>query len=110
MTKDSEDTLARIEAALTAADWEKLDFNVRRARRKKYISQSMEHILLAEGELQKALSRINIDLASTKEELEVFEPLQDTSAAGVKLDGAREELKKADLSASDYERRVSTCV
>jgi hypothetical protein len=39
MTKDSEETLARIEASLTAADWEKLDFNVRRARRKKYISQ-----------------------------------------------------------------------
>ena len=67
---------------------------------------AIEHILLAEAELQKAMSRINLDVSSTKEEFEVFEPLDGDGHGTVKLDVAREELKKADLSASDYERRV----
>lgn len=63
----------------------------------------MEHIFIAEAELQKGLSRMNLDLGSEKDELEVFEPL---SGSLIKLDVARDELKKADNSASDYERRV----
>lgn len=39
MGKEAEDLLERIDQALLATDWDKLDSLTRKARRRKYISQ-----------------------------------------------------------------------
>jgi len=63
----------------------------------------MEQIFIAEAELQKCLSEMNLDISSEAEELEMFVPLGSTPPS---LSAARTAIKHIYSSGSDREKKV----
>lgn len=65
---------------------------------------AMEQILVAEGQLQRCLAEVSLDVSGEEAELEVLVPVEGRGAPD--LSAAREAIKNALASATDREKRV----
>lgn len=66
----------------------------------------MEQILVAEGQLQKCLAQVSLDVSSVEEEAEMEVLVPVTGPGAPDLSAARDAIKHALSSASDREKRV----